>query len=349
MLQEIIVLGAIVLGSTAVATLLASFFTVDQCTTAIVQRFGKFLREAGPGLHFRVPFADRVVARINLRVQQLDTIVHAKTLDNTFVYIGIAVQYRILPEKVHDAFYNVDDARRQMSSAISDIVMAQATKISLEDLFGNGEGISAVVRRELAVLTEGFGYCVLGGLVTDIDPDPKVEASMNELNAAQRLRATATERGDAERILKVMAAEVNAQSMALQGHGIADHRRIVIASLRDSVGDFQKSVPGTTAKDVMNLVLMTQYFDMLREMRAESGQTSILTPHSPGSLASLTERMLNAIVEPDEGGGMQDVKPQPPRELRAASEESHMPHGPVPRAPTQPSNGGQAHPGILGR
>ncbi len=343
MLQEILALGAIVLSSTAVATLLASFFTVNQGTTAIIQRFGKFLHEAGPGLHFRVPFADRVSERINLRVQQLDTMVHAKTKDNTFVFVGVAVQYRVLPEAASGAFYEIDDAQRQMSSAVSNIVLAQVTKLRFEALFENCEGISNVVRDELAQLTQAFGCSILGALVTDIDPDSKVAESMNALNTAQRMRAAAAEKGEAERILKVAAAEGDAQSMALQGRGVAEQRRIVIASLRDSVDEFRRTVPGTTVKDVMNLVLMTQYFDMLREVKATPGTNAVLTPHSPGSLTSLTERMLNAIVETDQTVGMPDAKPESVSELRSASEESHMPRGPALRAPTRPGNGGQSH------
>ena len=61
--------------------------------------------------------------------------------------------------------------------------------------------------------------------------------------------------------------------------------------------EFQKSVPGTTAKDVMNLVLMTQYFDMLKEIGASSRTNAILIPHSPGNLTALTEQMRNAMME----------------------------------------------------
>ncbi len=118
---------------------------------------------------------------------------------------------------------------------------------------------------------DGFGYGILKALVTDIDPDLRVKESMNEINAAQRMRVAATEKGEADRILKVKAAEGDAESKALQGRGIADQRTAIVAGLRDSVDAFQKSVPGTTAKDVMNLVLMTQYFDMLKEKEIEGG------------------------------------------------------------------------------
>jgi regulator of protease activity HflC (stomatin/prohibitin superfamily) len=281
----------------AVAALAATFFTVQQRTTAIVQRLGKFVREAGPGLNVKIPFVDRVAGRINLRVQQLDVKIETKTEDNVFVQMVVAVQFYVLPEKVYDAFYKLDDARRQITSYVFDVVRAQVPKIKLDDVFEKKDDIADIVKSELAQVMDGFGYGILKALVTDIDPDAKVKQSMNEINAAQRMRVAATEKGEAERILKVKSAEGDAQSKALQGRGIADQRQAIVAGLRDSVDEFQRSVPGTTAKDVMNLVLMTQYFDTLKEIGASSRSNTILIPHSPGNLASLSEQIRNAMIE----------------------------------------------------
>ncbi len=277
-----------------------TFFTVNQQTVAVIQRLGKFLREAGPGLHLKIPFVDRVVERVNLRVQQLDVKIETKTEDNVFVQMVVAVQYYVLPEKVYDAFYKLDDANRQITSFVFDVVRAQVPKIKLDDVFAKKDDIANIVKSELAQVMEGFGYGIMKALVTDIDPDARVKESMNEINAAQRLRVAATEKGEADRIMKVKAAEGDAQSKALQGRGIADQRQAIVAGLRDSVDEFQKAVAGTTAKDVMNLVLMTQYFDMLKDIGASSRTNAILIPHSPGNLASLTEQMRNAMIEADQ-------------------------------------------------
>lgn len=171
---------------------------------------------------------------------------------------------------------------------------------------------------------DGFGYGILKALVTDIDPDPRVKDSMNEINAAQRMRVAATEKGEADRILKVKAAEGDAESKALQGRGISDQRKAIVAGLRESVDEFQRSVPGTTAKDVMNLVLMTQYFDMLKEIGASSRTNAILIPHSPGNLATLTEQMRNAMIEADQTVRVSEARDRPLPELRTTSEEARV-------------------------
>ena len=302
------VAGALVL--VIIAVLSSTFFTVEQRTVAIVQRLGKFNREAGPGIQVKIPFIDKVAGRVNLRVRQLDVEIETKTEDNVFVRMVVAVQYYVLPETAYDAFYKLENAQRQITSFVFDVVRAQVPKIRLDDVFEKKDDIANIVKSELSSVMEEFGFSILKALVTDIDPDVKVKQSMNEINAAQRARVAATERGEADRIIKVKSAEGDAQSKALQGRGIADQRQAIVAGLRDSVDEFRKSIPGTTAKDVMNLVLMTQYFDMLKEIGASSHSNAILIPHSPGNLSALTDQMRNAMIEAEQvtGGAKLEVR-----------------------------------------
>jgi regulator of protease activity HflC (stomatin/prohibitin superfamily) len=172
-------------------------------------------------------------------------------------------------------------------------------RIKLDDLFEKKDEIADAVKNELSHVMYDFGYGIVKALVTDIDPDHTVKEAMNAINAAQRMRVAASEKGEADRILKVKAAEAEAQSKALQGKGIADQRRAIVDGLRDSVDEFQRSIPGASAQDVMNLVLMTQYFDTLKEIGASSETNTILIPHSPGNLSDLTAQMRTAMISAD--------------------------------------------------
>jgi regulator of protease activity HflC (stomatin/prohibitin superfamily) len=119
---------------------------------------------------------------------------------------------------------------------------------------------------------------------------------MNEINEATRLRVAATERGEAEKILKVKQAEAEAASKALQGKGIAEQRRYIVDGLRESVDGFQKTVSGTTTQDILSLVLMTQYFDTIRDIGASSRSNTILIPHSPSALHDLADSLRNSMI-----------------------------------------------------
>ena len=278
----------------------ASFFTVEQQTAAIVQRFGQFKRIATAGLNVKIPFVDRIASRMSLRIQQLDVRVETKTEDDVFVHVVVSVQYYIPPANVFDAYYRLSDPDAQITSFVFDVVRARVPKLKIDDVFAKKDEIADAVKNELSNTMNDFGYSILKALVTDIEPDAKVKAAMNEINAAQRMRVAAAEKGEAERILKVKAAEAEAQSKALQGKGIADQRRAIVEGLRESVDGFVASVPGASAHDVMNLVLMTQYFDTLKEIGASSHSNTILIPHSPGNLNDLAAQIRNAMIVANE-------------------------------------------------
>lgn len=286
-----------------IVVLLMSFFTVHQQTAAVIERFGKFARIGKPGLNVKVPFIERVAAKLSLRVQQLDVRVETKTEDNVFVQVTVSVQFFVLPEKVVDAFYRLEDPGRQITSYVFDVVRARVPKIKLDDVFANKDEIADAVKHELADAMDDFGYGIVKALVTDIDPDAQVKHAMNEINAATRQRVAATERGEADRILKVKAAEAEAQSKALQGRGIADQRKAIVEGLRESVDHFARSIPGTTAQDVMALIVATQYFDTLRDMATHGRMNTIMLPHSPGSAGDFLDQIRNTILSAGQVSG----------------------------------------------
>jgi regulator of protease activity HflC (stomatin/prohibitin superfamily) len=293
---EYILSALMFIGVVALIVLALSFFTVQQQTTAIIERFGKFIRIAQPGLNVKIPFVDAVAGRINLRVQQLDVKVETKTHDNVFVHVLVSVQYHVLPDKTYEAFYRLADPHSQITSYVFDVVRARVPTQKLDDVFEKKDEIADAVKSELAEVMDDFGYGILKALVTDIDPDAKVKEAMNEINAAQRMRVAAMEKGEADRILKVKAAEAEAQSKALQGKGIADQRKAIVEGLRTSVEEFRQGVPGATPGDVMNLVLMTQYFDTIKDVGASSRTNTILIPHSPGGMGDLMAQLRNTMM-----------------------------------------------------
>lgn len=276
--------------------LLLSLFTVEQQSAALVQRFGKFVRVAHPGLNLRIPLIEQIGGKVNLRVQQLDVRVETKTKDNVFVHCIVSVQYFVRPEKVFQAFYLFDNPDRQITSFVFDVVRARVPKMPIDDVFEKKDEIADAIKDELTSMMDDFGYGIIKTLVTDIEPDSKVKEAMNEINAAQRLRVAASEKAEAERILAVKRAEAEAEAKALQGRGIADQRRAIVDGLRESVEDFKNGVPGTSAQEVLSLVLMTQYFDTLKDIGAASRTNTILVPHSPGYMKDLASEMRNSIL-----------------------------------------------------
>jgi regulator of protease activity HflC (stomatin/prohibitin superfamily) len=277
-------------------TLILTFFTVDQQTAKIVQRYGRFIKVARSGLNVKAPWVDSIAGIVDLRIQQLNVKVDTKTEDNVFVRLTVAVQYQVVPERVEDAFYKLENHGSQMEAYVSNLIRAEVPKLGLDRVFAEQNHIADAVESELKTVMEGYGYRILKTLVTEINPDQSVVSAMNEINAAQRLRVAATEKGEAEKILKIKAAEADAESKALQGEGVARERKAILDGLRESVEDFAKAIEGATAQDAMRLVALTQYYDTLGAIGARSNSNTLMIPHGPGAVTALNEQIMEAML-----------------------------------------------------
>ncbi|MBR1479617.1 MAG: SPFH domain-containing protein [Alphaproteobacteria bacterium] len=275
--------------------LLVSVFVVEQQTCAIIERFGKFRRLAHPGLNFKIPLIESIRARISMRIHQLEVDVETKTKDNVFLRVVIAVQYRVLSAKIYEAYYTLQDPVEQIKSFVFDLVRAQVPAMDLDDVFSRKDDIADAVKKELELPMSDFGYEIIKALVTDIAPDANVKAAMNEINTAQRLRVAANEKGEAEKILKVKQAEAEAEACILHGKGVAGQRQAIIDGLRQSIEEFSKQT-GTPSTSAMDMVLLLQYIDMLKEVGASSKSNVVFVPHSLGHLSAINEQLRETIL-----------------------------------------------------
>jgi regulator of protease activity HflC (stomatin/prohibitin superfamily) len=287
-----------------VGTIVSGFFQVRTAEAVVIQRMGKFLRVANAGINFKLPWLDQIAGRIDLRVQQLALDVETKTKDNVFVKIPVSVQYHVIPEKVYEAFYKLANPKQQISSYVFNVILGHVPKMILDDAFLQQSDIAIAIKEGLDDVMKTYGYAIDQALVTDIEPDEKVKAAMNDINAAQREQVAATARGEAEKILKVKQAEAEAQSKALQGQGIANQRKAIIEGLKDSVEAFSKAVEGSTPHDVMMLVLVTQYLDTMKEIGGNDKSNTIFMSHSPAAIGDLFRQMQEAIMIGQKGASL---------------------------------------------
>ncbi len=269
---------------------------VQERTYYVIQRLGKFQKMAGPGLGLIIPFIDSKAGVINMRVQQLDVDVETKTRDDVFVQLRVSVQFQVMSDKLWDSFYALDNARHQIASYIFDDVRAEVPKMELDDVFAKKDDIAIAVRKNLADSMDEYGYSIVKALITDIDPDALVKDSMNKINAAKRDKEATMEEAEASKIRVVKAAEADAESKRLSGEGIAQQRLEIVRGFKESVEDFQKSLKSITHEEVMQFVLLTQYFDTLNNIGANGKNSSILIPHSPSAMADFQQQIVNGTL-----------------------------------------------------
>ncbi|MGY6562376.1 MAG: SPFH domain-containing protein, partial [Luteibaculaceae bacterium] len=254
---------------------LKAIIIVREKTSVAIERLGRYNRIAQSGINFIIPFVEKNAGLINLRVQQLDVDVETKTLDDVFVRLKVSVQFQVNKERVREAFYALDDPQRQIASYVFDDVRASVPKMDLDDVFAKKEDIAMAVEANLTDAMTEYGFKIVKTLITDIDPDERVKVAMNKINAAKREKYAAQEEAEAEKIKVVKAAEAEAESKRLSGEGIARQRLEIVRGFKESVEDFQKSLKDVTHEEVMQFVLLTQYFDTLNHVGSNSKNTSI--------------------------------------------------------------------------
>ncbi|MFD2529795.1 SPFH domain-containing protein [Polaribacter marinaquae] len=285
----------------------ASFFIVKQQSAAIIERFGKFQSIRQSGLQFKIPLIDKVSGKLSLKIQQLDVIIETKTLDDVFVKLKVSVQYKVIRDKVYDAFYKLDYPHDQITSFVFDVVRAEVPKMKLDDVFVKKDDIAIAVKRELQEYMTDYGYDIIKTLVTDIDPDAQVKAAMNRINAADREKTAAQFEGDAQRILIVERAKAEAESKRLQGQGIADQRREIARGLEESVEVLNKV--GINSQEASALIVVTQHYDTLQSIGQETNSNLILLPNSPQAGSQMLNDMVASFTASNQiGEAMKNAK-----------------------------------------
>jgi regulator of protease activity HflC (stomatin/prohibitin superfamily) len=277
-----------------------TFFVVKQQSAAVIERFGKFTSIRQSGLQLKIPVIDRIAGKLSLKIQQLDVVVETKTKDDVFVKLKVSVQFQVIKTKVYDAFYKLDYPHDQITSYVFDVIRAEVPKMKLDDVFEKKNDIAIAVKSELNDAMVEYGYDIIKTLVTDIDPDAQVKNAMNRINAAEREKVAAQYEGDAARILIVEKAKAEAESKRLQGQGIADQRREIARGLEESVEVLNKV--GINSQEASALIVVTQHYDTLQAVGADTNSNLILLPNSPQAGSDMLNNMVASFTASNQIG-----------------------------------------------
>lgn len=273
----------------------ASLFTVTQQTAAVIELFGKFykVKESGIRLKFPAPIA-LIAGRVNLRLQELSAEVEVKTIDNVFVEIPVSLQYRIIPERVKDAFYALENPAHQIQSFVLNVIRTVASGMTLEHLYTEKSRIAEEVSLELKDRLASFGYTVEAVLIDQPAPPQEVQDAFNRVIAAQREKEAAKLEGEATRIRIVAEADAEKESKRLQGEGIAAQREAIAKGFRDAVQSLKKGMPHMDESLIVATLLATNQFDTIRDA-AGKPSSLILMPYTADSAINDISRVAVAI------------------------------------------------------
>lgn len=282
---------------------------VKEGNKTIIERFGRFVEVLEPGFHWRNPIGLKKAKVMNMRLQQLAVKVQSKTRDNVFVDLMVSVHYRVLPDSVDRAYYEMNDPEGQIRAYVFDVVRAEVPHKTLDEIFIVKEELSQAIKIALKNTMEKYGFEIVATPVVDIDPDREVKYALNEKTKQLNLRLAMQEKAQADKMVAILKAEGLAETTRIQaaadadskhkaGEGLSRQRQAIIDGLAESVKLFQEGVADVSSKDVMDLIMITQYFDMMHSIgTAEKGSNTIFIPHSPSNVGDIAQQLRQGFLE----------------------------------------------------
>ncbi|MFS0320847.1 SPFH domain-containing protein [Corynebacterium striatum] len=311
-----IVVGVVLLA--IVLTIFDGYYIVRTREAAIVERLGKFVTVAHAGLHFKLPWVDRVRDKISLQVRQLDVMVETKTKDNVFVQIPVAVQYEVVQGREREAYYMLSNHEQQIVAYVQDNVRSSVANMDLDDSFSSKDTIAQNVAMSLRDNMAAYGWHFVNTLVTDIRPDSRVRESMNSINAAQREREAAIAQAEAEKIRVVKEAEGAAEAKKLQGRGVAEQRKEIVEGIAQQ---YEMLRAAGVQENPETLMLVSQYLDAMVDVADRSHTNVLYMPSNPGGMQDLFGGMRDVLLSTNAIAADQTSDPKTSKQVSHAERE----------------------------
>lgn len=277
--------------------LYTSIFVVRAKSNEVVERFGKFHSIRQPGLNVKLPFPiDRVVSRVSLQVQELNSELGVKSKDNVFITLPVAVQLKVAAgtDSVRDAFYELDNPNVQLKSYVMNRIRSAINGLELQEIYDDKEKITSEVKAELEVQFAGFGYEIVDVLIDEPQVSPEVRASFDRVISSKRHLESAENEAQANKTLQVRAAEAAAEAMALNGKGIADQRAAIANGFKEDFNKIKAAMPG--GADDLVAAHLTQIYTLeaLKDASNNHG-TTVLMPYEAMSGVGAQATVLDAL------------------------------------------------------
>lgn len=237
----------------------------------VIERLGRPLPAARmPGLSFKLPWPlDRVVASVNLQLQEIGADVSVKTSDNAFMTLPVKVQYRASSDTsgAVRAHYELENPEQQITSYVLNNARQTASSMTMIDLYQNRDSIEAQVQTALQEQFTQYGYAIVNVLIDEPQPSIEVREAFNRVIASEREREAAKNIAEARKIELVGVAGAEKESKRLQGEGIAEMREAIAKGMDEAMKTLKAA--GLTPQEALMLLMDTNRLDTLSTVASE--------------------------------------------------------------------------------
>lgn len=285
-LMFFVILGVILLFST--------FKIIPQNHVGIVEFLGKYEKTASSGLNIIVPVLERVVVQINLAVRNFLFEVETVSKDKVNVHLKANLIYAIRADSSIKYWYELSDPKQTIASFVENYVRSFVATQTHEELLERREEIANYLVEHLKERFLTWGIDIHGFQVMDIVFPIEITNAMSQVVASQRLREAALNQAEGQKIRVVKEAEAEKESRILLGEGVAGERQAIIDGLKRSIDDM-KGIDGLNTREVMNLIVMSQYFDTVKAIGMSPNAKVMFMDPAPEGANNMLQQLTAAL------------------------------------------------------
>lgn len=196
---------------------------------------------------------------------------------------------------IYQAYYRLNDPVQQILAHVEQYFRFHGMEYTFDELYSARENMTHNLINDLNEKMNQYGYIIRNILVKDIVPPADVVNAMNNVLASAKERLAQTNRAEADKVTKILAAEAEAKTRELEGAGIAAARARIVEGLQRSVEEFRKAMPETDPQQLLTTVLITQYLDVLKEASLHTNNTFVLTSN-PTQVTTVENQLREALL-----------------------------------------------------
>lgn len=271
-------------------------FCVSTASLGVVENCGKYSHMAEPGCSMLIPCVGSLRGVVHLGVQQARVVIDTKTKDNAVVTVEAHIYYRVAEDKAMESFYRFSNPAEQIGSFAASIVRGEMPKYTLDEIFLLSDEIKRVVAEELSEKLHQYGFLLESTLIPRISPSTAVKSAISQTQVNHYKRTAAEHQAELDKLLTIKEAEADFEEKRLSGVGLAEERKAILKGLQSSIEDFVEHVPGMSARDVMNLLLLNQYFDAMKEIGSGGNNRMIMLPGGHDAMAEMLSAQASAML-----------------------------------------------------
>lgn len=270
------------------------FTCIPTGSIGLMMRTGSFEGIIEPGrAHYCLGWSE--IKIVPLALQSVMFRSDCKTKDNTLVTIVTALQYSIMRQKIRTAVFDTINPIENMNAQVDSVLRTTIPALELDAVYAAKHRIVADILAAIREPMQARGYNIHKVLITDVQPDPNIVRTMNNLNAERRYRDAAFDKGEADKIMQIMAAEAEAEAMQKSGAGLREMRKAMADGFTESVQELAGSGSGYSIDKAMHVMMAAQYLDTLKEF-ADSGKASIIVPSGPGGIKEIERQVADGFL-----------------------------------------------------